>query len=404
MWRSSDPSRREARRVTLTSRIRALHRRLLPSHLGIGWTPYLWLAYLSFFVVRLVLETPPPTELALAILSLLFFLVLYFDGFWHTGWRLALNIAAIVTLGIVWTPSNAGAMTFFIFGAAFCGSLGPPRIGWTALGAVAAITALAGDFFDRPWLWTLISVLLAMMVGASNIHFVEAARRNADLRRSREQVEQLAAVAERERIARDLHDLLGHTLSLITIKAELARKLSERGDPRAAHEIADVEKISRDALGQVREAVTGFRRSGLDGELARAHIACEARDITLEAIIDPVSLNLDPRHETTLAMVLREAVTNVVRHSDARRCLIELERAERYVVLRVEDDGRGRKHIQRGQGLIGMDQRLEALGGSLDIDGSQGWRLTASLPAEPRTPGEPHRAFNGIAKAEGLAT
>ncbi len=354
---------------------------MLPRNIGVGWTPYLWLAYLSFFIVRLVLEPPSPPVLALAILSLIVFLVLYFNGFWHRGWRLGLNIVAIVAIGIVWTPTNSGAMVFFIFGAAFCGALGPPRIGWTALGAVASVTSLTGWFFDRPWLWSAISLLLVVMVGAANIHFVEAARKNADLRRSQEQVEQLAAVAERERIARDLHDLLGHTLSLITIKAELARKLSERGDTRAAKEIAEVEEISREALSQVREAVTGFRRSGLDGELARAQIACEARDIALETAIDSSALNLEPRHETTLAMVLREAVTNVIRHSNAERCHIELVRSDLDVVLRVADNGHVRGPLKRGQGLIGMDQRLKVLGGHLDIDRSQGWSVTARVPA-----------------------
>ena len=230
---------------------------------------------------------------------------------------------------------------------------------------------------------------MQLVIGTTNIYFAELGRKSADLRRSREEVEHLAAMAERERIARDLHDLLGHTLSLITLKAELARKLSSRGDERAVDEIADVERISRDALKQVREAVAGYRDSGLEGELGRARLLCQASAVEVEAELDEVSeLNLDPRQEATLVMVLREATTNLARHSGASTCKISLLRDGSQVVLTARDNGRGGSTRQRGNGLTGMSERLAAVGGSLELDGSDGWTLTARIPVDPNPDGK----------------
>lgn len=364
----------------------ALHRRLLPDYSSIGWTPYLWLVYLSFFLWRWLAEGPSPTVLALGMLTLGVFLRLYFGGFWRHGRGLLWNIAGLVGLGVLWTPHNSGAMVFFVYAAGFCGAVGPPRVAWRALGAVAAAVAAAGWAFGQHPIWLTFALAFTFVIGAANLYFADANRKNDALRRSREEAEQLAALAERERIARDLHDLLGHTLSLITLKAELARKLVERGDGKALGEIRDVETISRDALRQVREAVTGFRHSGLAGEMTRARVACDAKGIELTVQGD--DLDLDPRREATLAMVLREAVTNVVRHSGAGRCGISFERQGDAVTLTVEDDGRGTHQgpLRHGQGLAGMRQRLAELGGNLQISSTSGWRVTAFLPGDSGAP------------------
>ena len=268
-----------------------------------------------------------------------------------------------------------------------------------------------GWIAGHPIFWTVLTSALCLIIGATNIYYSEVTRKNSDLRRSQEEVERLAAVAERERIARDLHDLLGHTLTLITLKSELARRLAERGDSRAASEIAEVEKISRDALAQVREAVTGFRDIGLAGEMARARSALEAAGIELEiADFDPekagIELEMEARSEATLALVLREAVTNVVRHSRASRCRIRLERTSTRLVLTVEDDGRGGRPRRPGQGLDNMRHRLGSLGGHLEIDGGEGFAVRAFLPAsrlsEKAETAEPRVAVLGRA-IEGTA-
>lgn len=369
----------------------ALHRRLLPPRKDIGWTPYLWLFYLSWPITRWVVHPPGPKMLVLGCLTLVVFLALYFHGFWRSGLRLLWNMAAIAALGVLWLRFDGSLMIFFVYAAGFTGAVGVPKVGRRVLLAIVAVVGLSAWWVQLPWLLTLLCVCLCGIIGATNIYYSEIARRGEDLRRSQEEVERLATMAERERISRDLHDLLGHTLSLITVKAELARKLSERDDPRAATEIADVERISRQALRQVREAVEGFRQAGLVGELSRAQIACDARNIILERQVAPVSLQT--RQEAALAMVLREAMTNVMRHSQASRCEITLGIEDASVILTVKDDGLGDRtskglvsEADTGHGLIGMEERLAALGGTLHCDGSEGWRLEARMPSTDASP------------------
>ncbi|MGH8282341.1 MAG: sensor histidine kinase, partial [Gammaproteobacteria bacterium] len=222
-------------------------------------------------------------------------------------------------------------------------------------------------------------LFFVVILGLANLYFGEMNRKNRALKLSQEEIRKLAAGAERERIGRDLHDLLGHTLTLITVKAELAAKLAERDLAGAAREIRDVERISREALAQVREAVGGYRSSGLTGELANARVALTAANVKLAEKVEPP--NLSPAQDSALAMVLREAVTNVVRHSGAQHCRIRLENHNDQLRLLIEDDGRGGK-VREGNGLRGMRERLQALSGQLEIASDQaGTRLAILLPA-----------------------
>jgi two-component system, NarL family, sensor histidine kinase DesK len=209
--------------------------------------------------------------------------------------------------------------------------------------------------------------------------------RQAQIRRTslaaREEIEQTAQTAGRERIARDLHDLLGHSLSLIALKSELAAKLAERDPARAAAEIREVEQVSRQALGEVRAAVRGYRSLGLAAELAYAQKALEGAGLAVTVEGQPPA-RLAPAQETVLALALREAITNVLRHAQARRCQIHLGEADGRVCLRIHDDGRGLAEGTREEfGLTSMRERIEALGGRLDRDGAgRGTRLAISLP------------------------
>ncbi len=366
----------------------AIHRRLLPNRREIGWIPYLWLFYLSLPVWRWIIQPTSTTVLWLGSLSLLVFFGVYFNGYWRRGLAVLPNIAALVALGVAWTPFSSAGIVFYVYGSGFAGEVGPPKIGRRVLAAIAITVILANRLTGQHLFHGLLTLCLCGVVGATNIYFSEISRKGDALRRSQEEVERLATIAERERIARDLHDLLGHTLSVITLKAELARKLSERGDERAATEIADVERISRDALRQVREAVEGFREAGLAGELARARLVCEARDITLDTEVGRVELAT--RQESALAMVLREAVTNLARHSNANRCRITLKREPSEIVLSIHDNGQlarpNRVTESAGHGLLGMRERLGELNGRLLVDPSDGWLLEARLPAPALVP------------------
>ncbi|MEP7001084.1 MAG: sensor histidine kinase, partial [bacterium] len=172
-------------------------------------------------------------------------------------------------------------------------------------------------------------------------------------------------VAERERIARDLHDVIGHTLTLITLKSALAARVAKRDPARAADEMRDVERVSRDALQEIRAALAGNRDVGLALEVASAASMLESAGITVEHAVMPVSLS--PSEEATLALAIREAVTNVVRHAGASMCRITLSGDDGRRSLSIEDDGRG-KHGPDGRGLAGMRERVTAVGGQLVVD------------------------------------
>ena len=172
---------------------------------------------------------------------------------------------------------------------------------------------------------------------------------------------QLALTAERERVARDVHDVLGHSLTVVTIKTELARRLVDADPERAKEELAQIQDLTRQALAEIRATVGGLRVVRLAEEVDSARMALEDAGIAAEL---PVNLTVvDPRHRITLAWVLREAVTNVIRHSQAGVCAVELGES----TLQVRDDGRGVGDQGEGNGIRGLRERVEQAGGRLEI-------------------------------------
>ena len=352
--------------------------RLLPESSPLGWTPFAWLIYLPLFIAYAIPINDSALDWIIDGATILVFLALYFRGFWERGNTLLAIAFAIVLLGVIVTPRNPGGSVFFIYGAAFIGeAVHRPSVAlrWLLLivGIVAIETLLVGL---PPEAW-IPAVVFTLIVGGSNIHFAEMRRKDRALLRAHKVAEQLATVAERERIARDLHDLLGHTLSVIVIKSELAAKLSQIDPRRAASEIRDVERISRNALGEVRQAIHGYRGERVTDELSTARAALEAVGVTLVADVGPAGLDVDV--ERAFALAVREAVTNVIRHARAEHCEVALVREPEGVRLTVQDDGVGGEQPE-GAGLSGMRARLAALGGTVERDGRRGTRLTLWVP------------------------
>ncbi|HXV74930.1 MAG TPA: sensor histidine kinase [Candidatus Polarisedimenticolaceae bacterium] len=354
--------------------------RLLPSDPDLGWTPYAWLVYLPIFYVRPILAGAGVVEWAATIVATAIFFVLYFRGYWYRGRVLLPYVIGLASLGAVFSPFNPGASVFFVYAAAFIGFAGSPRSGVRVLSMLLVFVAAEAWLLDvEPSGW-IPGLVFSALIGGVNIHYAEAKRRNARLGLAHEEVERTATAAERERIARDLHDLLGHSLSVITLKSELAGKLIDRDPERARREITEIEQISRGAMAEVRKVVTGFRARQLGVELTHARLALASADVDLEVESSPYDLS--PAQESVLALALREAVTNVVRHAGATRCTVRMRQERGEFRLVVQDDGRG-GNASPGSGLRGMAERVEALGGTLERDGSNGMRLTVSLPLEP---------------------
>lgn len=342
----------------------------------VGWTKYVWLIYAVPFVVFPLITNAGPVQVALMIAGTTVFLVLYFAGYRARGNRILPIIAGLTILGVLFIPQNLGAGAFFIYAASFAGTAGGMRRAFSIIGIVLLILLVEMKLLGlSPLLWWW-SAVFTIVVGAVNAHFAQVGRAHFRLRMAQDEIEHLAKVAERERIARDLHDVLGHTLSLIILKSELASKLADRDPQRARDEIRDVERISREALSEVRQAVRGYR-AGLQQEIDGAAEILRAASIELTAKVEPVPLA--PGQEAILALALREAVTNVVRHSGAARCTIELRRSAEAISLIVADDGRGGAQTD-GAGISGMRERIAALGGRVLRDGSRGTTLTITLP------------------------
>jgi len=274
--------------------------------------------------------------------------------------------------------------------------------GRTALAGVAATTAVftAIGLATGAAGSTLIAVgLPCALAGVAMYGMQRLVTTMRELREARTAVAHLAASEERLRLARDLHDLLGHSLSLIAIKSELAgRFMDAEKSAEARAQVADIEQVARQSLTDVREAVSGFRRPTLPVELAAARTALTASQIELDA--DPRLADdrpgLGAEEAGALAWALREAVTNVVRHGvGATRCTVHLdetwEENGRHAVLEIVDNGPGPGKALPGNGLSGLRERLEQVGGRLDAgpaNRGKGFRLRALVPLHPGPTGE----------------
>ena len=341
-----------------------------------------WLAYVLFVFMGPLMGRGDGFDWLLAALSIVVFLPLYF-GYWMAldrHWPYAMVfVAGMAVLGFAFMPLNTGATTYVVYSAALVAFVVPPRVAVIYLGVLAAATFLVAFAYSEPArsFVRFPTLVMIALIGGGNLLYAEHVRRNALLWRAQEEVEEMGAVAERERISRDLHDLLGHTLSVIALKSELASKLSSTDPARAAEEIREVERVSRDALSEVRAAVEGFRSRGFTGELRNAARTLESAGVRLEA--EGSTAKMSPRQEGVMALALREAVTNIVRHARAATCRVALRESDGRLVLTIQDDGVGGARPE-GHGLIGMRERAAALGGTVTVDGMNGTRVTVALP------------------------
>ncbi|MGW6274355.1 sensor histidine kinase [Streptomyces sp. NPDC055060] len=303
-------------------------------------------------------------------------------------WRVVhASFAVLLALAIVLSFAFGTAwLGLFVYVAVSAGAVLPLWHATWVIPAVTGVMVAVGLRTDsvKDLLGSL--AVLTLLVGFAMTGVRQLVRTTIQLRQARATVAQLAANEERLRLARDLHDLLGHSLSLITLKSELAGRMLPDHPDKAGAQVADIEQVSRQALVDVRAAVSGYRRRTLAGELAGARTALTAAGVEADVPLEVPGALPAEQGETALAWALREAVTNVVRHSGARRCTVALTSRHTLdgpvVELSVEDDGRGGSSAARGNGLTGLTERVEAAGGVVDVGpGTRGgFRLTARVP------------------------
>lgn len=352
-----------------------------------------YLVFLAFPLYADVVTRRPPSAIAIAVLGVSVFVVLYlwywarrpFQGGARESVPVLVAMSAVAT---ALTAYDAQWAWIFIYCTVGVGALGTTwwRTGVAVLALVAVLVAVSAA--TREATIELLYIVLVMVLATLGIvgsrRMVE---HNRQLRQAREEIARLAVAEERLRFARDLHDLLGHSLSVIVLKSELAGRLAPSTPERAAQEVRDVERVAREALREVREAVAGYRQPSLGQELESAAVTLAAAGVA--AHVEPLAGPLPTPVDATLAWAVREGVTNVIRHSRARTATIRLARQEYRVELELVDDGVGCDGCSAGNGLRGVRERVAARDGTVSFgpgaDG--GFRLRIDLPLNevPRT-------------------
>ncbi len=347
-----------------------------------GKMPYFWMLSLALFGWKYVNLPFYWWELVALLLTLLLFLAVYIRSYWVSGARLIGCIVLIVCLALAWAPFNYGSAGLVIFAATMCARLPDTRHAYRALMLVIVTVGVASFGFNFDSFFWMPAILLAIPGGMAAIFNEVQLRSNQQLQQNQKEIQYLAALAERERIGRDLHDLLGHTLSLITLKAELAGKLFDRDQLACKNEIAEIEQTARQTLAEVRAAVLGYRNTGLGHELR--HAQQTLRSAQVEFVSDIRVENLPVAIENVIALALREAVTNIIRHAHASRCELSLSEKAQQICLRIADNGTAAAQAAgsdgQGSGLAGMRERVRALGGSFAVNRQAGFCIQICLP------------------------
>ena len=309
------------------------------------------------------------------------FIPAYLLAFQTQGRRLIIVSTLIVALGFALSPLGAGWTTLSIYAGLLLGRLRPMRNAVTAVLLVAVVTSLWGAMLEQSFFSIGLSVLLIVMTGMGSASREAFYDRTVALLSTQEEVRRLAGTAERERMVRDVHDVVGRTLTLIAIKSDLVRKIASRDQAAAEKEAGSIGDIARSGLTEIRAALAGQLGGSLAHELQASVDALDAAGIQVRVTGDAAPLPRDA--SAILAMALREAVTNTIRHSQAASCAIAISQDRNYARLSVSDDGISDGNPSKGgSGLRGMRQRLAAAGGSLALAPNRpGLRLEARVPA-----------------------
>ena len=320
------------------------------------------IAFVAVFVAAAVRRDKPlPDADTLRSVGTLLVISVALTALDRQGWG-TLFIFTVVAIAMCFrSPLN-------FYGVLLCTAL--------CVGSLVAIDASAGAIFGF--------ATPTLGIGTLMLVVADLRARNLELHAARAELARLAVADERARFARDLHDLLGHSLSVIALKAELAGRLLREEPAEAAGHVSEIEQVARGALTEVREAVSGYRQPTLDDEIAGAKMALSAAGI--QARVERPAVNFDPAIEAVLAWTVREGATNVIRHSGAGRCSVKVTAGLGEAGVEVVDDGPGCADIaangHNGHGLEGLRERVARLHGQIEAgtDAAGGYRLAVRVP------------------------
>lgn len=352
-----------------------------------GLSPYIWVIFyiLPFYFV---FRSSSTYQTVIGIGMIVGFFFCYLMSFNSKGWLVyfwtSLQVALSITMTLMF-----GYVYFSLFLAYFIGNI-MRFAGFIALYSIhLSLTLLAvylGYLDGNPLLTSQSPFVLVCLIAVTLLPVTTYTRNKRDLLQgelndANKRISELVKLEERQRIARDLHDTLGQKLSLIGLKSDLAGKLMAHHPRQAESEIKDVRQTARSALKELRKLVTEMRGTHVEDEIERLRQMLQAADIAFTLKGEPKLANTSLLAENVVSMCLKEAVNNVVKHSSATECAIEIEQAPDALRIRVRDNGVGiGDATPRGNGLRGMKERLEFVNGSLDIVSREGTEIVMSVP------------------------
>lgn len=340
--------------------------------------PWPWLAYLVTYGIPWLWTPPTSRQLLLSAAALGLFLTVYFRSFHLTGKALAGSVGLMAVIGVGLAPVGGGWSGLAVYPAMQAARLRPQRAAIGAIFLCLLAFLVAGVVSRQPLVWWLPSLIMPALIGGASLSREAFYDRTRALLATQEEVRRLAGLVERERMARDVHDVIGRTLTLVALKADLVERLAVRDGEAASKEARSIGEQARAGFAELRAALDGYAGGSLSGEITASVAALEVARVQVEIRGDPTAI--PPDAGAILAMTLREAVTNIIRHANANRCVIELTCQVDRSTLTVVDDGSGTT-IAEGKGLTGMRLRLAAAGGALVIRQDSGLTLVASVPA-----------------------
>ncbi|WP_438349378.1 sensor histidine kinase [Paenibacillus sp. FA6] len=358
-------------------------------HKSTGLSPYVWvvLCILPFYFI---FRSSSPIQITTGIIMTFVFLGCYVMSFVTKGWPIYIwtSVQIVISIGMTLL---FGYVYFAIFLALFIGNI-QSKAGFITLYCIHLVTTFLsinyGFFTQKALFITQFPFIIMSLIGVILIPVNTYNRNKNDklqdqLEDANKRISELVKLEERQRIARDLHDTLGQKLSLIGLKSDLASKLMSKNITQAQAEIDDVRQTARSALKEVREMVTQMRGTRVEDEVFRVSQILKAAEIEYSIEGDPILKNTSLLTENVLSMCLKEAVTNVVKHSEASSCTIFIESTRTDLVIKVKDNGIGMDKDNsrlRGNGLRGMMERLEFVNGTLEISSDHGTMLVIKVP------------------------
>lgn len=361
-------------------------------HKNSSLNPYLWavLYILPFYFIF----RASPYEIVLGVAMIVCFFVCYMLSFVSKGWQVYFWTSMQILISIAMTVMF-GYVYFSLFLAFFIGNI-QHRAGFITLYTIHVATTIAtinyGFVTRDPVILTQLPFVLVSLIGVlllpvTTYNKNKQEKLQVQLEDANKRISELVKLEERQRIARDLHDTLGQRLSLIGLKTDLAAKLIGKHPAQARKEMEEVRQTARSALKEVRQMVSQMRGTKVEDELLRLKQILEAAQIEFILEGEPQLKDTSLIVENVVSMCLKEAVTNVVRHSSASVCTIMIEPSRSELCVQVKDNGIGMSGtIVKGNGLRGMEERLDFVNGSLEIVSDQGTTIVIRVPNQTKQP------------------